>query len=84
MPKPQDKTPKMRKKEKDFERKYISPKELAKRWDVSESAIYHAKCGSRELTPIRFGRSLRFLRAEVEALENKHHKQRSNKKQIAA
>jgi hypothetical protein len=74
----------MQKKQKDFESKYMSPKELAKRWDVSESAIYHGKCGSKGLTPIRFGRSLRFLRAEVEALENKEHQRRSNKKQIAA
>jgi len=36
---------------------------------VSRSAIYHGNCNSNELTPIRFGRAVRFLRIEVEAFE---------------
>lgn len=39
------------------------------RWCVSQSAIYSRKCGTSALTPVRFGRSIRFLRSEVEALE---------------
>jgi hypothetical protein len=43
--------------------------ELAIRWSVSPSAIYARKCGTNALTPIRLGRSVRFLRKEVEAFE---------------
>jgi predicted DNA-binding transcriptional regulator AlpA len=57
------------KQSKNFDKKYISVAELAARWSVSQSAIYSAKCGSNALHPIRFGRSVRFLRSEVEALE---------------
>ena len=56
-------------KSKGFEQRYISVSELAARWSVSPSAIYSRKCGSHALTPIRFGRAVRFLRIEVEALE---------------
>jgi len=59
------------KKSKTFDKKYISVSELAARWSVSQSAIYSGKCGSDTLHPIRFGRSVRFLRSEVEALENR-------------
>lgn len=52
-----------------FEQRYISVSELAARWSVSPSAIYSGKCGTNALTPIRFGRAVRFLRNEVEALE---------------
>jgi predicted DNA-binding transcriptional regulator AlpA len=72
------------KKSKTFEKKYISVSELAARWSVSESAIYHSKCGSNALTPIRFGRSLRFLRTEVEALEKTRQDQTPDNKQLAA
>jgi predicted DNA-binding transcriptional regulator AlpA len=58
-----------------FERKYISAAELAVRWDVSASAIYQRKCGSNALSAIRFGRSIRFLRSEVEALEERREEQ---------
>jgi len=44
---------------------------LAARWSVSASGIYSRKCGTSALTPIRHGRAVRFLRAEVEALERK-------------
>ena len=57
------------KRSKRFEQRYISVSELAARWSVSASAIYSRKCGSHALTPIRFGRAVRFLRTEVEALE---------------
>jgi len=58
-------------KPKTFDKKYISVAELAARWSVSQSAIYSRKCGSNALRAIRFGRSVRFLRSEVEALERK-------------
>ena len=54
---------------KDPERRYISVSELAVRWSVSPSAIYARKCGTNALTPIRLGRSVRFLREQVEAFE---------------
>jgi len=57
-----------------YERRYISVAELAERWSVSPSAIYSRKCGTSALTPIRFGRSIRFLRSEVEALERVRHR----------
>lgn len=57
------------KKPRTFEKRYISVPELAARWSVSRSAIYHGGCGSNALTTIRLGRSVRFLRTEVEALE---------------
>ena len=59
------------KKSKGFEQRYISVSELAARWSVSASGIYSRKCGTNALTPIRLGRAVRFLRAEVEALERK-------------
>jgi predicted DNA-binding transcriptional regulator AlpA len=49
--------------------RYLSVSELAVRWSISPSAIYGRKCGTDKLTPIRLGRSVRFLRAEVEAFE---------------
>lgn len=52
-----------------FEQKYLSVAELATRWSVSPSAIYSGKCGTDVLTPIRFGKALRFLLTQVEALE---------------
>ena len=52
-----------------FEQKYLSVAELATRWSVSPSAIYSRKCGTSALSPIRFGKSIRFLRTEVEAFE---------------
>jgi hypothetical protein len=35
------------------------------------SAIYHSKVATNGLKVIRLGRSIRFLRSEVEALERK-------------
>jgi hypothetical protein len=63
------KIPTTPKKSRAFERKYISPLELAARWSVSGSAIYHGRCEANALTVVRFGRSIRFIRAEVEAFE---------------
>jgi predicted DNA-binding transcriptional regulator AlpA len=57
------------KKSKVVEQRYISVSELAMRWSVSPSAIYARKCGTNALTPIRLGRSVRFLRKEIEAFE---------------
>jgi len=52
-----------------MESRYISVAELAVRWAISPSAIYGRKCGTNALTQIRLGRSVRFLRQEVEDLE---------------
>jgi len=49
-----------------FEQRYIS---VAERWSVSRSNIYHGNCGSNALTPIRFGKAIRFVRSEVESFE---------------
>jgi predicted DNA-binding transcriptional regulator AlpA len=54
---------------KEVERRYVSVSELAVRWCISPSAIYARKCGTDALTPIRLGRSVRFLRTQVEAFE---------------
>lgn len=48
---------------------FITVSELAARWAISESAVYHRKGGTASLTRIRFGNSLRFLREEVERIE---------------
>lgn len=68
--KPPDDIPTTPKKKDKFEKKYMTPKELAQRWDVSESAIHHGKVESNKLQRFRFGRTLRFLRKEVEDFEN--------------
>jgi predicted DNA-binding transcriptional regulator AlpA len=49
--------------------RFITVSELAARWAISESAVYHRKGGTGSLTRIRFGNSLRFLREEVEKIE---------------
>ena len=61
--------PNARAREKEVERRYVSVAELAIRWSISPSAIYARKCGTNALTPIRLGRSVRFLRQQVEAFE---------------
>ena len=48
---------------------FITASELAERWAISESAVYHGKCGTSILTRVRFGNSLRFLLEEVERIE---------------
>jgi len=58
-----------------FERRYISPVELAVRWCVSTSTIYHSKGAIDGLKVIRLGKSIRFLRSEVEALEKRREKE---------
>lgn len=63
------KVPRSSKRAEAFERRYISPAELAVRWSLSTSAIYHSKSAIDGLRVIRLGRSIRFLRSEVEALE---------------
>ncbi len=67
-----------------FEQKYISVLELATRWSVSRPAIYHGNCSSNELTPIRFGRAVRFLCTEVEAFEKDREAQTRSNKEWAA
>ena len=59
-----------------FERRCISPTELAVRWSVSTSAIYHSNGAINGLNVIRLGRSIRFLRSEVEALEKRREGQK--------
>lgn len=51
---------------------YISPANLARRWDISPSAVYHMKSGTDKLTRIYLDearKNLRFLRSEVEKIE---------------
>ena len=48
---------------------FLTVPELAERWAISESAVYHGKCGTAGLTRIRLGSKLRFLREEVERIE---------------
>jgi hypothetical protein len=49
----------------EFERQYMTPKELAERWRVSESAIHHRKANSNKVPRYRFGRAIRFIRQEI-------------------
>ncbi len=59
----------------EIERRYVSVSELALRWSISPSAIYARKCGTDALTPIRLGRSVRFLRTQIEELEASRERQ---------
>ena len=52
-----------------FDQKFISPRQLAIRWDLSVSAVYHGNADVNLLRRISFGRSIRFLLSEVEAVE---------------
>lgn len=67
--KPKREIPTTPKKTRAFDQKFISPAQLARRWDLSESSIYHGNADAKQLTRIPFGRSIRFLLSEVEALE---------------
>src|SRR6266496_5775980 len=71
MPSNKPEIPTTPKKQRDFEKKYMPATELAQRWGVSESAIYHGKAESNKLKRVYFGRSLRFLRQEVLDFENR-------------
>jgi|SRR5882724_2629251 len=71
MPANKPEIPTTPKKQRDFEKKYMPATELAQRWGVSESAIYHGKAESNKLKRVYFGRSLRFLRQEVLDFENR-------------
>jgi predicted DNA-binding transcriptional regulator AlpA len=52
-----------------FDQKFISPRQLVIRWDLSLSAVYHGDADVNLLRRISFGRSVRFLLSEVEAVE---------------
>lgn len=52
-----------------FDQKFISPRRLAIRWDLSLSAVYQGRADVNLLRRIPFGRSVRFLLSEVEAVE---------------
>jgi predicted DNA-binding transcriptional regulator AlpA len=77
------KVPRRSKRAEAFERRYISPLELAVRWSVSTSAIYHSKSAIDGLRVIRLGRSIRFLRSEVEALEKIREKDKRKLNDVA-
>jgi len=49
--------------------KYVSPKELAIRWGISLTAIYSYKAGTEALIRIPLGKSVRFLRSQIEKIE---------------
>ncbi|PYS23206.1 MAG: hypothetical protein DMF72_10715 [Acidobacteria bacterium] len=61
--------PKNAKEREEFERQYMTPKELADRWKVSESAIHHRKANSNKVPRYRFGRAIRFIRQEIYEFE---------------
>jgi predicted DNA-binding transcriptional regulator AlpA len=73
------KIPRRAKRKEAFERRYISPVELAERWSVSTSAIYHSTVATKGLKVIRLGRSIRFLRSEVEMLERDREVQKTKR-----
>ena len=52
-----------------FEQKFISPRQFAIRWDLSVSAVYHGHADVNLLRRMSFGRSVRFLLSEIEAVE---------------
>jgi len=52
-----------------FDQIFISARRLAIRWDLSLSAVYHGHADVNLLRRISFGRSVRFLLSEVEAVE---------------
>jgi hypothetical protein len=54
-----------------FDQKFISPRQLAIRWDLSLSAVYHGHADVNLLRRISFGRSVRFLLSAVERLKHK-------------
>lgn len=84
MPDRPPKIPRRSKRAEAFERRYISPVELAVRWSLSTSAIYHSKSAIDGLRVIRLGRSIRFLRSEVEALERNREGQKLSTNEGAA
>jgi hypothetical protein len=49
--------------------KYLSVKGLADRWGISPSCVYACQGGTGRLRRIRFGKLIKFLLSEVEALE---------------
>ncbi len=51
--------------------KFLSVSELAARWSISESKIYHRGRGTEDLTRYYIGDSVRLLLEEVEAAEKK-------------
>ena len=51
--------------------KFLSVSELAARWSMSESKIYHRGQGLEELTYYYIGDSVRLLLEEVEAVEKR-------------
>jgi hypothetical protein len=53
-----------------FDQKFLSARTLAKRWDLSLSAVYHGDSDVARLKKISFGRSIRFVLKEVEAVED--------------
>lgn len=58
------------KKQKIFERQFITAKDLAQRWGLSKSAVYHGNSDVSLLRRIPFGKkSVRFLLSQVEEVE---------------
>lgn len=48
---------------------WLTPLELAARWQISPSAVNHRKCNADLLTPHRFGRNVRFCLKDIESAE---------------
>jgi len=49
--------------------KYLSVNQLAERWGISPSTVYMCKGGTARLRRVRFGKLVKFLLSEVEAIE---------------
>jgi predicted DNA-binding transcriptional regulator AlpA len=49
--------------------KYLSVNQLAVRWGISPSTIYMCRGGTDRLRRVRFGKLVKFLLSEVEAVE---------------
>ena len=60
------------KKHRAFERQFISAKDLAQRWGLSKSAVYHGNSDVSLLQRVPFGKkNVRFLLSQVEEVERK-------------
>jgi predicted DNA-binding transcriptional regulator AlpA len=62
--------PTTQKRQRVFERQFITAKDLAQRWGLSKSAVYHGNSDVSLLRRIPFGKkSVRFLLSQVEEVE---------------
>lgn len=48
---------------------WLTPADLARRWQISISAVNHRACNTELLTPHRFGKNIRFKIEDILAAE---------------